>query len=178
MATDIYMEKLKDIVNSLEDVYGLKQNNAEGVSYLRADIEDVVAYATNTVADMSESQRVAKNTTAGQTVVLLCYLNHRLKYFNKSRLDYSVYPRLDMIVQVLTDLLKKATVTEASIKEINRLVTILDSIDNLYAQHKMGMAYKYLRLLIVMTIYGNYSNAGIVADFIINQIIMGVKYDT
>lgn len=177
MAADIYMEKLKETVTGLEELYGLMQNNADGIPYMRMDIEDVMEYVNSTVSGMPDTQRVAKNTQAGRSVVLLCYLNHRLKYFGKSRLDYSAYPRADVIAEVLRDFLKKVDVTEVSVRNMNKLITILASIDKSFAQHKMGLAYKYLRLFVIMVVYGNYGNAGVLADLIINQLILGVEHD-
>ena len=80
MASDIYIEKLKEIIGELERIYGLQQESSSGMLYIREDIGEVMKYVTANVSRIQDRQRVEKNTEAGRQVVLLSYLNSRLRW--------------------------------------------------------------------------------------------------
>ena len=178
MASDIYMEKLKEIIGELERIYGLQQESSSGMLYIREDIGEVMKYVTTNVSRIQDRQRVEKNTEAGRQVVLLSYLNSRLRYYSKRKLDFKEYPRLDEIARILLLLIKKSSTNENSIRELNKIILIMENVDSEFIQYKMGLAYRFLRICLIMILFGNYCNAGIVADFIINQIMLGAGYDS
>lgn len=175
MASDTYVEKLKEVITNLENIYGLRETNTDGIPFVRTDIDEVLLETNKKVTVLSSTQRAERNAQAGRQSVLLHYLNHRLRFFNKIKLDFKEYPRTDEIAKILLQFLKKKTIGEDSIRDLNKIVIIMKSIDEKYVQYKMGLAYRYLRIFIVMVVHGNYCNAGIVADFILNQLMLGVE---
>ena len=61
-------------------------------------------------------------------------------------------------------------------KQLNTIIKILDELDKKQVAVRVGLAYMFLRIFIVMVLHGNLCNASIVADFIINQFSVRRNY--
>ena len=94
----------------------------------------------------------------------------------KKRLDFSKYPGMRSAVRVLINFTKQKTVNMQTMRSLNKLIELLVIIENDYVQYRRGLAYRFIRLFIVLVLYGNFVNAAVVADFILNQLITKEDY--
>ena len=118
----------------------------------------------------------SRNLAASKSLVLLSYISIRLKYYNKKRLDFSKYPGMRSAVRVLINFTKQRTVNMQTMRSLNKLIELLVIIEDDYVQYRRGLAYRFIRLFIVLVLYGNFVNAAVVADFILNQLITKEDY--
>jgi hypothetical protein len=152
-------------------LYGLT-SNVNGSILGRDDIIDVVKYIKGNLKQQDPSKVYDINVSAGKSLVLLSYVSSRMKFFNKKRLDYSAYPYMKTVCKVLLNFTSSSTVNVDNVKLVNKIIVILSKIDERFVQYRYGLGYRYLRIFIIMILYGNYTNAAVVADFILNQIIV------
>ena len=146
-AKDRYRQKLGEIIGQLEMLYGLGEQNELGVAYVELDIETIMEYENQLIMGLSTEDKKVRNLDAGKSIVLISYIKDRLEFYGRRKLDYSEYPRADVIAQCLL--------------RFNKLVS-----------HKFGLGYRYLRMFIVFALWGNYCNASVLAKFIINQLVL------
>lgn len=168
---DNYITALSEILLKLENVYSMR-TEVNGQRLLELPAKDVIAYYNDYVKSKSKEDLSKVNSQAGREVVLLAYLTRRMCYFKKKRLDYSKYSNMRTITKVLVSYSKAATVNETSIRDINKIIALLVDIDKKHVNYRNSLGYRYLRILAVMMMCGNYCNASVVADFILNQIII------
>ena len=75
------------------------------------------------------------------------------------------------VARVLLTFTKQKTVNMSSIKDVNKIIELLHTIDASYINFQGALGYMYLRNFVLLILSGNYSNASVVADFILNQFI-------
>lgn len=168
--SDNYITVLKNIISDLEGIYGLTAQ-INGTNLSRFDIVDIVKHVKTDLKQKDSSEIYDKNVLAGKSLVLLSYVSSRMKFFHKKRLDFSVYPHLKVIGDTLIKFTNFKTVNSDNIKLVNKIIVVLSKIDKRYVQYRYGLGYRFLRIFIIMVLYGNYVNAAVVADFILNQFI-------
>lgn len=140
------------------------------------DIKEVVAEINHRVTTEGAEIIDSRNLAASKSLVLLSYISIRLKYYNKKRLDFSKYPGMRSAVRVLINFTKQRTVNMQTMRSLNKLIELLVIIEDDYVQYRRGLAYRFIRLFIVLVLYGNFVNAAVVADFILNQLITKEDY--
>lgn len=168
---DNYVTALSEVLLKLENVYGMRKE-INGQRLLELPAKEVIAYYNDFIKSRNKDDLSKINSQAGREVVLLAYLTRRMSYFKKKRLDYSKYSNMKTITKVLVAYSKAYTVNETSIRDINKIIALLVDIDKKHVNYRNSLGYRYLRILAVMMMCGNYCNASIVADFILNQIII------
>lgn len=173
MANDRYLTKLAEIVSTLEDVYGLHDSNENGVKYIELDISDVIDYENRKVLNTSADDKKLKNIEAGKSTVLIAYIKDRLEFYGKRKLQYVGYPRTDVIAACLLKFICRETMTSRALNELNKVIFVLQEVDSKLVQHKFGLGYRFLRIFIVMALWGNYCNASVIARLVLNQLVLG-----
>lgn len=171
-AKDRYRQKLGEIIGQLEMLYGLGEQNELGVAYVELDIETIMEYENQLIMGLSTEDKKVRNLDAGKSIVLISYIKDRLEFYGRRKLDYSEYPRADVIAQCLLRFTEKDTISGDALNNLNMVVYILQEIDNKLVSHKFGLGYRYLRMFIVFALWGNYCNASVLAKFIINQLVL------
>lgn len=167
---DSYIVALSDIISDLENIYGLTEQ-VNGTYLWKFDIIDVIQAVKSKRNSIDSAIEYDMNIAAGKATVLLSYVSARMTFFNKKRLDYSSYPAMKTVGNILIQFTNSSTVTKDTIKLVNKIIVVLSQIDNKYVNHRYGLGYRYLRIFIVLILYGNYTNASVVADFILNQFV-------
>lgn len=167
LRTDRYIQALGTIVRRVEGLYGYdKSNPITGKGIL-----DVIADINTFVEKTSPADLKAFNSAVGKELVPLAYISQRLKFFGKKRLDYSKYPGMRSVAKVLLYFTKQRTVNLNSIRDVNKIIELLNTIDHSYINFQGACGYMYLRCFVLLVLTGNYCNASIVADFILNQFV-------
>ena len=136
---DSYVSALSKIMLRVEDIYGLR-HYVDGQMLLNCSIVEVIKYYNNAIQTISKSQITDMNAKAGKELVLLSYLTQRMRYFNKKRLDFSKYPNMKVITKVLMSFMSAATLNEKSLRDINKIISLLSEIDNKYVIYRNGLA--------------------------------------
>ena len=168
---DSYILKLGEIASEIEKAYGLAEVNEMGLAYAKLDIEDVISHVSGELKKLPKEEVFKRNQSAGRAVVLAAYISGRLSFFGKVKLDYSEYPRMSVVAGILLAFTKKKTVTEYNYRQLNKIITVLAKVDQKFINHRFGLGYRYLRIFLLLILYGSYSNAGIIASFILDQFI-------
>ena len=168
---DSYISALGEIVVNLENVYNMNAT-VNGIKLQDSPIVDIVAYYNSKLKEYSNEQLNNLKKAAGTAVVPLSYLTLRMRYYNKKRLDFSKYPNMKAVAKILITLTKAGNLNSSTVREVNKIIALLEAIDRKYVKYRNALAYRYLRIFIIMFMHGNYVNAFVVADFIINQFII------
>ena len=158
---DTYVTMLSRIVLSMESAYGLHNANANGEKIKDLPIKSVLDYVKQSIESSTQDDINRKNQDVAKDIILLSYLARRIKYYGYYKLNYKKYPAVKNIARVL--------LTADCRKQLNTIIKILDELDKKQVAVRVGLAYMFLRIFIVMVLHGNLCNASIVADFIINQ---------
>ena len=160
---DVYTKALSTILNDLENVYGLKTVDKTGTRKLcDLDVEECL---------LQLQDSITHSTKALKSIVHLSYISHRMKFYKKIRLDYSKYPNMGQVSEILLIFTSKITKSE-ELKKINSIIVILSQIDAKTAKMRNAMGYRFLRIFVVILLNGNISHASVIADFILNQFII------
>lgn len=169
---DTYLQSLANICKKVESAYGMRDE----LNLANRDIKEVVAEINRRVTTEGVESIDSRNLAASKSLVLLSYISIRLKYYNKKRLDFSKYPGMRSAARVLINFTKQRTVNMQTMRSLNKLIELLVIIEDDYVQYRRGLAYRFIRLFIVLVLYGNFVNAVVVADFILNQLITKEDY--
>lgn len=169
---DAYVDKLEQIVAQIEELYGLCEKSEVGLEYWKVDVQDVIAFVSKRVSGMSKDELKQVNSQVGRKVVMLSYLKDRMTYFGKKKLDFSEMPCMATIAKILITFTARGTIVPDSLQSLNKVILILSKIDVKNVKYRYSLAYRYLRIFIVMALHGNYCNASVIASIILEQIIV------
>ena len=170
MKQDIYAESLNRILNELESIYGIKTVDKNNNLLRNLNIIDCMVNLKELIKEVSgeKKDKIQKKTL--KSVIHLGYISLRMKYYKKIRLDFSKYPNMGEVASILLLFTSKVK-NSNDIKRLNSIVVVLAQIDKKTAKARYAMGYRFLRIFIVMALYGHMVHASIVADFILNQFI-------
>lgn len=169
---DNYYNKLSEIADSIEEIYQLKQQNQLGVSYNKLGISTVIDYVRKQAEGMDSAQLGEYNLQVGRYTVLLAYLMERLSFFQKYEFSFESYPYLDIIADILIQFVRRNTITSDSLRQVNKIIEIMQDIDTKYVKFRFSLSYRYLRLFVLLILYRNYLNASIIAKMLLGQMIV------
>ena len=170
---DAYIKMLSQIAMSLETTYGLHEVNPEtGIEIADCDADVVVEYVRNDIRAHGNDVKRLKNKNAARDTILLSYVANRIEFFGYIKVDFKKYPALQEVARILLAFTGHKTVTTENKRAIGKSVALMTELDKKQVMERVGLAYKYLRIFVVMTLYGNAVDASIVADFIISQFVV------
>lgn len=169
---DKYVKELTQLVSGLEEDCGLCLKAGDGLEYYKMDMVDVMNYCANQI-DISPTDAVKElNRRIGRKMVLLSYVSSRLTFFGKKRLDYSAYPCMTEVAKALLAFTSKASLNVDALQRLDNVLIVMDELDRKDKEIRKSLGYRYLRLFLVLALYGSYCNASIVASFILEQFIV------
>lgn len=148
----------------------LKTKYDNFTDYLSSIIELLILSPFRLINEISKKV-VYLEQKALKSIVHLSYISHRMKFYKKIRLDYSKYPNMGQVSEILLIFTSKITKSE-ELKKINSIIVILSQIDAKTAKMRNAMGYRFLRIFVVILLNGNISHASVIADFILNQFII------
>lgn len=167
---DSYFVKLEEILQSVEQIYGLNEVNELNLAVNKLDITDILSITQQNVKNKKSEEIYKMNEEVGKQIILLSFLMQRLQFFKKLELSFSNYPLMSEIIEILSLFLSHDTISEDAIRKLNRIVAIIETIDKKYIKFRFALGYRYVRIFIIMILYKNYINASIVASLIISQV--------
>ena len=166
---DAYISALSKIIISLESLYGLRDKNKNCVLIGDTGINDVMQCLEQGLATTNADSLNEKNTKASRDLILLAYLSGRMEYFGLTKLNYTHYPALKPVAEVLLAYTKAKNINGDSIHEIGKIIRLLQSVDENQVRLRIGLAYKYLRIFVILVVNKNLTGAYVVADLILSQ---------
>lgn len=159
---DNYLDSLERVIENIENIY---------ISDVKdKTIIDVKDYVTRMVKELSKSSIDQLNDLAGKEIVLLSYISDRINFYQYCKLDFREYPLLEKVAKTLIQYNKASTINGKNIKDISKIIYLLAKVEN-DIELRVGLAYRYLRIFIVLMIFGSFCNAAIVSDFVIRQMV-------
>lgn len=175
---DAYTRHLANALQEIEMIYGLYTKSQYG-SVTNEPVEEFMESIRDYINSLDKNKILDNNIKAGTKMALVSYLNDRLRFSGVIKLDYSSYPSIDVVCSCLKGYLTKASVSSSNSNScLNAIVGILKHMDELSDEYRKGsLGYRYLRLFITFILYNNYSDASVVSDLILNQIIMSRRFE-
>lgn len=166
--SDVYGSALSRILLATEKVYGIDSIDPDSTMTtleLKSRIE-------TELKSMSREQVIKRNRLAGEHIMPLPFITMKMKFFGYIRLIYVDYPGLHQTVSVLLRFTNKDTITVEAYKDLNKIIILLNEIDKKQIQLKSHLAYRYLRMFVILLLNNNTFCASIFADLILNQIVV------
>lgn len=169
---DKYLSEMEGIADNLEELCGLSISKSNGGDWRDSGIEDVLNFCLNESQKLPAESVKALNASVGRKIVLLSYVNERLKFYNKKKLDFSWMPCMSEVAKTLLPFTQKSTVTPVALNALDKCILVLSDVDNRNRHAVDLLGYRYLRLFLVLVSYNFLCSASIVADFILSQLIV------
>lgn len=169
---DKYLVEMNKIATDIEGLCGLSLRTDEGVLVGDMNMDDVIAYCAENSSKLPPNALKDLNVSIGRKVVLLSYISCRLHFFGKKKLDFSAIPCMKEIASLLIRFTEKRNLSDDLLSHLNKAVVILAEVDNKDRTAKKTLSYRYLRIFLLLVIYGSNCNAGVVAVFILEQLIV------
>lgn len=166
-AKDSYTSYLIKIVSELERIYEVP------VSGLENDIKSVIKVMDQNAVSAPSSVISEKNTEAGKQIVLLAYITARMSYFESVRLDFSMFPAMQEVADIL-NLYRDRKNFNRCARRMNEILKVLADADMHSAKARQGLGYRFLRMFVILVMYRNSCNASIVATMLLEQMILKV----
>lgn len=163
-ASDSYTNLLTTAIQTLEDIYGVS-------SVKETNIVSIINGVDKIILNSSVEEITARNVEAGKQIVLVSYVFFRLGYFESARLSYDLFPAMDKVLEIL-DLFRDKRKFNKSVRQLNQIIGIMAEVDNNSAKGRWGLGYRYLRIFIVLVMYKSSCNASVIANFIIQQVML------
>lgn len=155
---------LSTLLNRIESAYGMYADAA-------LDIAELVERWNQQFADMEKDELQELQAEALDAIILLSFTTDRLEFFGKKRLDFSKYPAMPKVVNILLQFVSADSINEESVRSVNMIVELLVEIDRRFMNFKGGLGYRFLRVFVMLVLAGNYLGASIVARFILTQLV-------
>lgn len=108
---DAYISAMSKIIISLESLYGLRDKNENGVLIGDTGINDVLQHVEEGLAASNVDSLNEKNTKASRDLILLAYISGRMEYFGLTKLNYTHYPALKSVAEVLLTYTRARNIT-------------------------------------------------------------------
>lgn len=168
MMTDVYVSALSNILKGLEEVYGIKTLDPKN-TMLFVDLKKSLETQLKTMDKKAIRKR---NKKACEKIVLLSYIVTKMRFYGYVRLTYNSYPSLDKVIPTILKFTQKSTITPEAYKELTKVIILINEIDKRQIQLKTQLSYRYLRMFLILVINRELAGASIVADFILNQMVV------
>ncbi len=169
---DKYLIELSQVADEIEKLCGLTLTNDDGIQIKELDMDDVVAYCDKSCAQLPPKAVSDLNVGVGRQVVKVAYINNRLHFYGKKKLDFSQIPCMTDVARTLIGFTEKKSLCEKSLVDLNKLVLVLSEVDRKDRVLKNALSYRYLRIFLLLMVYGCSCNASVIANFILEQLIV------
>lgn len=164
---DAYSEQLGNVLCEAERIYGIVTSEKD----MSCDVITVIHRIDSEVVTLQADEITRRNSEVGKQMVLLSYLLFRLSYFESVRLDFSKFPAMQEIANVLSLYRERKNFGRCA-AQVNKIIKLLSEMDKSSAKLRLEMPYRYLRLFVVLVMYRNSCNASIVAELLLRQMVL------
>lgn len=173
---DEHHKVLSDICSEIEETLGLSEE-ISGKPLSESGIEVILDDFKVKLKNISESDLIELNVEIFPLISVLSHLKDRMEFYEFLRLDFSEFPKIDIISKNLPVFINKSSLAKEGGKRIsksmNSMVSVLDLVDRKHLDIRYSMPYRYLRLFIILVKIGSYVEAGVLSNLILDQIERG-----
>lgn len=169
---DKYLIELSQVADEIEKLCGLTLTNGDGILIKELDMDDVVVFCDKNSTQLPPKALSDLNVGVGRQIVKISYISDRLHYYGKKKLDFSQIPCMGEVARMLIGFTEKKSLSDKSLVNLNKLVLVLSEVDRKDRVLKNALSYRYLRIFLLLMVYGCSCNAGVIANFILEQLIV------
>lgn len=166
---DMYNKKLSQVLNNIEDVYGLRAEGADGKVIAVSGINSFLSETLVKLKHMSEAEKRKCKQTMGAHAAELQFIATYLRFYNTVKLSFKQIEGIREVTDVLLRFLHVDTKSE-NMKYLNVVIRVLVTLDVKNPKSVNTLGYRYLRVFVLLAITADLVNASIVAEFLLNQI--------
>ena len=166
---DMYNKKLSQVLNNIEDVYGLRTEGADGKPITLSGINVFLSEMLVKLKHMSEAEKRKCKQTMGAHAAELQFIATYLRFYNTVKLSFKQIEGIREVTDVLLRFLHVDTKSE-NMKYLNVIVRVLVTLDVKNPNSVNSLGYRYLRVFVLLAITADLVSASIVAEFLLNQI--------
>ena len=185
---DFRNKSLKESLLKMERALGVRKNGERCVSSDLPIVEFIKEYNTYLkTLNRADKQKGVVALQSGLSSYQLLF-NH-FRYYREIRVSFEGFEGMDEIVKVLQmfrwdiDNIDSITasgprpgrhkVKSQKIMHINRVLTVLNLVDSKTSKARHNnYAYRFLRLFCITVLYGDFVTASVLADTLLDQIVM------
>lgn len=165
---DKYIAELNNVASAMELAYG----------YGTESIDNIVDAAIKRAESMTDDEKKDVSRQVSRASILLAYATSRMDFYGKRKLDFSIVPCIQEVARVLLKFMKKQQINKETLAELDRCIVAIAVMEERDEEIKIQMPYRFIVLFIVSVCYGFLCSASVIAKFILDQIVMGVNYDS
>ncbi|GAA0101708.1 hypothetical protein UT300012_24230 [Paraclostridium bifermentans] len=166
---DMYTKKLTEALNSIEDVYGLRMEGANGKPIVISGINTFLSEMLVKIKHMSDAEKKQCKKKMGAHVAEVQYIASYLRFYNTVKLNFSQIEGIREVTDVLLRFLHVDR-TGKNMQYLNVLNRTLQTLDVKNPKTVNSLGYRYIRVFVLLAITADLVNASIVAEFLLNQI--------
>mgnify|MGYP001376056671 CR=1 FL=1 len=161
-----YIKALEEVCEGLEEAYGVDSSpNSSDIG-----IKMVLESVGKKYNKEDKKAILGLHAQAFPHISLLAHLSGRMDFFEYSRLDFRGYPHTSRLEDALSYFVSRKKLSSDTVSYADFVVSLLDLIDKKHLNLRYELPYRFLRMFVVMVMYGNFAEASILANFIIKQI--------
>lgn len=169
---DKYLAELNRIVTEMEDICGLNLKTKDGRVYASVGIEELIEFCFSEAEKLPRETLKTLNSNIGKKTVLLSYVRERLDFYGKKKIDFSGIPCMGEVAKTLLPFTQKETITDAAFAQLDKCMLVLANLEAKDSMVRSKLAYRYLRIFVVLVAYNLACAASIVAGLILSQLIV------
>lgn len=169
-----YLAELNRIADDLENLCGLRLTQ-NGRPVLDMGVEEVMDFCQQQRLKLPPKSLKDLNVSVSRKMVILTYVESKLRYYNRKKLDFSGFVCMTDIAKTLLTFSERKSVTDDALVQLDRFIIILSDIEEKDSTIRTQLSFRFLRLFLVFAVYGFFCNVGIMSQFILEQLIVKEK---
>lgn len=166
---DDYTLVLEESCKGLERTYNLlrKENERE---VLDLPIKAFIKSINKELEGLSPDEVQQRTFDAFNHMTILAHMMARMDFFEYLRVDFRGFPNQGELEKALLSFVSRDQISPKSRKRVNDVVEALEVVDKKFVDMRFELPYRMLRIFIVMTLYSDYVECGVLASFLVKQL--------
>lgn len=170
---DKYISTLTRIASNTEAILGFNITAKDGLSVSQLPIDSILIYFDEELEKLSDEAAKVFNRNVGKKIASIAYVSCRLEFLGKKKIDFSGIPCGKIIAESLIPFTRRELINAQTIIGIDKCVHILGTVESAGAVPESNLAYRYLRLFVILASIGMFNHAAVIANLLLTQMIVG-----
>lgn len=125
----------------------------------------------------TDEELIDVSTKCATYITTLTYISERANFKRISVLEFGAHGRIDLLVELLAPFQKRENISYYVKENIKNILLYLEVLEKNNIRFINSLSYRFIRLFVVFTMIGDYTHAGIIAKFIIEQVFLSEDVD-
>lgn len=125
----------------------------------------------------TDEEIIEVSTKCATYITTLTYISERANFKRISVLEFGAHGRIDLLVELLAPFQKRENISYYVKENIKNIMLYLEVLEKNNIKFINSLSYRFIRLFVVFTMIGDYTHAGILAKFIIEQVFLSEDVD-